>query len=312
MGGFLLSLLVTALINEATTKPILTQRFVSIPAGFSRTLFHDDFSALAAGSQPSSSKWTIQTGTSYPGGPANWGTREVQTYTNSRDNLIITPSGTLRITPIYSNGRWTSARIESTAANDFACPANGKLRVEASLKFSPASAATQMGLWPSFWSLGSDFRGRYDQWPAAGEVDIGESINGAASVWQTLHCGTAPGGPCNEFEGIGTMTPLSRGEFHTIAVEIDRAAGGGDWRGERLTWFVDGRQTASVDGWRVNDERAWTAVTRRPKFLILNLAVGGDFPNNVWNDARVGTPNSQTRGGVEAALEVRYVAVFST
>ena len=304
MGKFALSLLAAASFLESI-------RGISIPAGFSRVLFEDDFSQLAAGSQPSPSKWTILTGTSYPGGPANWGTNEVQTYSASRDNLVITASGTLRITPLYSGNRWTSARIETTATNDIACPEGGRLRIEASLRLGSAPAAQQMGIWPSFWAMGSEFRGRYDRWPAAGEIDIAESINGAATVWQALHCGTAPGGPCNEYSGISNTAPLTRGAFHTVAVEIDRT-NGGNWRGEKLTWFVDGRATTTLTGSRVNDERAWTAVTRNPKFLILNVAVGGDFPDNVANSGRVRTPTAETRGGEDSSLEVRYVAAFST
>ncbi|KAK3362507.1 concanavalin A-like lectin/glucanase domain-containing protein [Lasiosphaeria hispida] len=300
-----------SLIFSAVALFLTGAAAVSIPAGFSRILFEDDFSRQPAGSQPSTAKWSYSVGTSYPGGPANWGTHEIQSYTSSRDNLVITPSGALAITPLNNGGRWTSARIESTPANDFACAAGGKLRIEASLKFGKAPPSEQMGIWPSFWAIGSGFRGNTDRWPAVGELDVAESINGQPTTWQMLHCGWTPGGPCNEFTGVGGSVPFSRGDFHTVAVEIDRT-NGGDWRGERLSWFVDGRLTSSVDGTRVHDEGAWTAVTRNSKFLILNVAVGGDFPNNVANDGRVWTPTPETRGGPDSAMEVRYVAVFST
>ncbi|KAK0730240.1 concanavalin A-like lectin/glucanase domain-containing protein [Lasiosphaeris hirsuta] len=283
---------------------------VPIPPGFSRIIFEDDFSKQPAGSQPSTAKWSYSVGTSYPGGPANWGTKEIQSYSSSRENLVIT-SGALAITPLNNGGRWTSARIESTPAHDIACAAGGKLRIEASLKFGKAPPSEQMGIWPSFWAIGSGFRGNTDRWPAVGELDVAESINGQPTTWQMLHCGWTPGGPCNEFNGIGGPVPFTRGEFHTVAVEVDRT-NGGDWRGERLLWYIDGRLTSSVDGTRVNDEGAWTAVTRNPKFLILNVAVGGDFPNNVANDGRVLTPTPETKGGPDSAMEVRYIAVFST
>ncbi|KAK3397545.1 concanavalin A-like lectin/glucanase domain-containing protein, partial [Sordaria brevicollis] len=187
---------------------------IALPPGYSHILFQDDFSLLPSGSQPSPSKWIIATGTSYPNGPANWGTNEVQTYTKSLSNINITSQGTLLITPLRvssssSSGsipsledHWTSARIETTT-DHFSCPPGGKLLISASLRFGSAPSPSQMGIWPSFWALGSEFRrsGRYDSWPAAGEIDIAESINGSPAVWQSLHCGTAPGGPCNEFEG---------------------------------------------------------------------------------------------------------------
>ena len=61
-----------------------------------------------------------------------------------------------------------------------------------------------------------------------------------------------------------------------------------------------------------SEEWVWTAVTRNPKFLILNVAVGGDFPDNVENPDRVKTPTSATKGGEGASMELKYVAVFST
>ena len=79
-----------------------------------------------------------------------------------------------------------------------------------------------------------------------------------------------------------------------------------------MTWFVDGRVTRTVSGATINDEAAWTAVTRKAKLVLLNVAVGGGFPDNVANPGGARTPTSQTAGGVGASMEVRYVAVFST
>lgn len=80
-----------------------------------------------------------------------------------------------------------------------------------------------------------------------------------------------------------------------------------------MTWFIDGVKNFEISGAEMGGvERVWTAVTRNPKFLILNVAVGGDFPDNVENPSREKTPTSATRGGEGASMEVRYVAVFST
>lgn len=80
-----------------------------------------------------------------------------------------------------------------------------------------------------------------------------------------------------------------------------------------MTWFIDGVKNFQISGAEMGGvERVWTAVTRNPKFLILNVAVGGDFPDNVENPSRAKTPTSATRGGEGASMEVRYVAVFST
>ncbi|KAK3688772.1 concanavalin A-like lectin/glucanase domain-containing protein [Podospora appendiculata] len=289
------------------------RRASSLPQGFNRLLFGEDFSAYDAGSQPSRTKWKYDLGTSYPGGPAQWGTGEVQTYTSSTANIVITPQRTLQITPVKSSsGKWTSARIESTAAYDFACRAGGRLRVQASVKLGNNAPARQLGIWPAVWMLGSAFRGNYWSWPGIGELDVLESINGAATAWQTIHCGpNSPGGPCNEYTGVGSNTGFTRGAWHTIALDIDRTNAGGSWRGEKVVWRVDGRVVFTVDGNRVNDQAAWTAVTRSSKFLLLNVAVGGSFPDNVANpQPGVKTPTSATVGGAGSAMEVQYVAVF--
>ncbi|KAK0632472.1 concanavalin A-like lectin/glucanase domain-containing protein [Immersiella caudata] len=284
---------------------------ITVPSGFSKILFEDDFSLLPAGSLPSTQKWSLSLGTSYPGGPANWGTNEVQSYTER--NVAVTSSGTLRITPQRTDrGSWTSSRIESLSRWDFACPEGGKLRVETVLKFGDAPQEEQMGIWPAFWSMGSSFRGNYTQWPAAGEIDIAESVNGVSKLYVALHCGWAPGGPCDEYNGLKNTAALERGRFYAFAAEIDRTNVEAGWKGERLTWYMDGRTVFRLSGASFQDEWVWTAVTRGRKFLILNVAVGGDFADNAENPGRVKTPTSATKGGEGSSMEVKYVAVFST
>ena len=99
-------------------------------------------------------------------------------------------------------GSWTSARIE-TQRTDFKPPAGGVLRIEGRIQMPNVTGAAALGYWPAFWALGSPYRGNYQNWPGIGEFDIMENVNGINSVWGVLHCGVAPGGPCNEFNGIG-------------------------------------------------------------------------------------------------------------
>lgn len=273
------------------------------------TVFLDDFSTYAAGSKPSPDKWTIETGVSYPGGPTGWGTGEIETYTDSTDNLVITPEKTLRITPQLHDGKWTSARIETTAAHDFACKAGHKLSISATVKLQSPSGNSQMGIWPAFWALGSDFRGDTERWPGVGEIDILESVNGANTAYQTVHCGVAPGGPCSEKNGVGSSTGWGRNAWHKIGVVIDRTNQGGDWKGEKISWLLDEIEIFSLDGTRINNETAWTALTRNRKFIILNVAVGGEMPSAL---AHQSTPTGDTKGGIESALEVGHVAIYSS
>jgi len=307
----LLAALGASLPAQDGNSSLARRSSIRIPTGFNATLFEDDFSAQAAGALPAAAKWTVDLGTSYPGGPARWGNNEAQTYTADRANLAVSAQGVLTITPVLSAaGRWTSARIETTAGFDFGCAAGRRLRVEATLRVGAAAAATQAGIWHAFWLLGAAYRGNYGNWPSVGEIDILETLNGLPRAWHTLHCGpTAAGGPCHETNGIGDQSDFSRGEWHTVAVEIDRTNAGGDWRGETIEWFVDGDSVAAVNGAIIGDATAWEALARSKKFLLLNTAVGGGFPDGVLGAK---TPNGQTRGGAGAAMEVKYVAVFTT
>src|SRR5882724_10794550 len=99
------------------------------PAGMT-TVFSDDFTG-AAGTGLNTANWLYDTGTSYPGGAANWGTGEVETMTSSTQNVYQDGAGNLVIKPIRdAAGNWTSGRVE-TQRTDFAAPAGGKVRIEA-------------------------------------------------------------------------------------------------------------------------------------------------------------------------------------
>lgn len=277
------------------------------PVGFSITLFEDDFSH---GISPL--KWTYDLGTSYDGGPPQWGTGEIQTYTNHKSNIDTTPYGTLKITPRVNNGSWTSARIETTAVWDFSCRRGERVRAEARLKLGTNPPSQSLGIWPAFWSIGSALRGNYQNWPAVGEIDILESINADPRTFTTVHCGIAPGGPCNEFSGLGSSnTALKRGVWQTIAVEIDRRhhfLWPAKKNEESIRWYVNDKLQWTLKQSELNDTDAWAAVVGNPKMLLLNVAVGGSFPDAI---AGMKTPTNETLGGDGAALEVDYVGVYA-
>lgn len=113
------------------------------PPGYANQLFLDDFSAGVL----DTNTWQYDVGTSYPGGPENWGTGEIQTYTQDASNININAEGNLAITPQNNNGQWTSARIETTANVEFGAPEGGKLWVEANLKVGSSNMAqgSEMG-----------------------------------------------------------------------------------------------------------------------------------------------------------------------
>ncbi|HEY8481978.1 MAG TPA: glycoside hydrolase family 16 protein [Spirillospora sp.] len=274
------------------------------PAGWS-LVWSDDFNG-AAGSLPSADNWIIDTGHGYPGGPPNWGTGEIQRYTDDPANVSLDGSGNLRITPIKTaSGEWTSSRIE-TRRTDFK-PGEGRiLRIEGRIQMPNVSGAEALGYWPAFWALGSPYRGNYQNWPSIGEFDIMENVNGINSVWGVLHCGTAPGGPCDESNGIGASrecpgSPCQAG-MHTYRFEWDRGKSPNE-----LRWYVDDQLYHTVTENQVGAE-AWNNMTGHGGyFLLLNVAMGGGFPDGVAGHP---TPTESTVSG--RPMLVDYVAVYES
>ncbi|MFC7588590.1 glycoside hydrolase family 16 protein [Nonomuraea antimicrobica] len=274
------------------------------PSGWS-LVWSDDFNG-AANTLPSSNDWIIDTGHSYPGGPANWGTGEIQNYTSSTANLSQDGAGNLRITPLRSSsGEWTSARIETRRA-DFK-PADGRvLRIESRLQMPNVTGAAALGYWPAFWALGAPYRGNYWNWPGIGEFDVMENVNGIDSVWGVLHCGVNPGGPCNETNGLGASRACPgstcQSAFHTYRFEWDRSVSP-----NQLRWYVDGQQFHSLSQAQF-DATTWANMTGHAGyFLLLNVAMGGAFPNGVSGQT---TPTAATVPG--RPMVVDYVAVWQS
>ncbi|WP_330308793.1 MULTISPECIES: glycoside hydrolase family 16 protein [unclassified Streptomyces] len=271
------------------------------PTGWSQ-VFLDDFNG-AAGTGVSTTNWQYDTGTSYPGGAANWGTGEVETMTSSTNNVALDGSGNLLITPRRdSAGNWTSGRIE-TNRTDFQPPAGGKLRVESRIQMPNVTGAAAKGYWPAFWMLGAPYRGNYQNWPSVGELDIMENVQGLNTEWATMHCGTNPGGPCNETSGIGGNTPCTgttcQAGFHTYAMEWDKSTSP-----EEIRFYLDGVNFHTVKANQV-DATTWANATNHGFFVILNVAMGGGFP-----DAFGGGPDSGTDPG--HPLVVDYVQVLQS
>ncbi|TQS26407.1 glycoside hydrolase family 16 protein [Microbispora sp. KK1-11] len=273
------------------------------PSGWS-LVWSDDFNGTA-GTLPSSTNWIIDTGHSYPGGPGNWGTGEIQNYTSSTSNLSLDGSGNLRITPIGSGQNWTSARIETRRA-DFK-PADGRiLRIEGRIQMPNVTGDAALGYWPAFWALGAPYRGNYQNWPSIGELDLMENVNGLNTVWGTLHCGVNPGGPCNETNGLGSSRACPgstcQSAFHTYWFEWDRSVSP-----NQLRWYVDGQQFHSISQSQL-DATTWSNMTSHAGyFILLNVAIGGGFPNGV---AGFSTPTSATVSG--RPMVVDYVAVWQS
>jgi beta-glucanase (GH16 family) len=266
------------------------------PGGFTTT-FYDSFDG-AAGTGLSTSRYRYDTG---PG--SKFGTGEIETMTGSTRNVFHDGNGHLVLRALHSGsdpgGGWTSGRFE-TESSSFGAAKGGVVRMEASIQQPDVTKANGAGYWPAFWMLGNGLRNG-GTWPATGEVDILEDVNGRSSVFGTLHCGTSPGGPCGESTGIGSGEHSCAGcqaGFHKYAVEIDRSVSP-----ERIRWYLDGHNYFTLEQDRV-DAKTWSNAVDHPFFVIFDLAMGGGFPS-----AFGGGPDGGTVSGGE--MRIDYLAVYN-
>ncbi|TCB95633.1 glycosyl hydrolase family protein [Micromonospora zingiberis] len=239
--------------------------------------WQDEFNA-PAGTPVDQSKWRFDIG------GHGWGNNERQYYTNSTSNAVHDGQGNLVITARRENpanyqchyGRceYTSARLLTAATFNQAYG-----RFEARIKIPRGQ-----GIWPAFWMLGSDF-GNVG-WPASGEIDIMENIGREPNtVHGTIHGpGYSGGGGITGSRVIGQ--PLAD-TFHTYRV---------DWEPNIIRWYLDGQEFFRVDPSRLGGNR-W--VFDHPFFMILNVAVGGNWP---------GYPDGSTQ--FPQQMLVDYVRVY--
>ena len=256
------------------------------PSGWS-TVFSDDFNGSSGSGIDS--QWMYDTGAG-----SSFGTGEIETMTNSTSNVHLDGNGNLDVTALGSGSSWTSGRVQTTSAN-VGAPTGGQLEVTASIE-QPSGG---LGYWPAFWMLGPG------QWPENGEIDIMEDVNSLSELSGTVHCGVDPGGPCNEGNGIGSGLVGCSGcqsGYHTYTMILNRT----NTAAESITFYRDGNAYFTVTESQVGTS-TWQAAFDHNLSIILDVAMGGGFPNGVCGCT---SPTSSTASG--GTMSVAYVAAYST
>jgi len=188
-----------------------------------------------------------------------WFNNELQATTNSRDNVSVA-NGMLTITAKRQalNGRdYTSARINTKGKRDFVF---GRIDTRAKLPKGK-------GLWPAIWMLGSN--DATATWPNCGEIDIMELKGSAPKVnYTTVHFGT---NPTTDHKQRGTTYTLPGAtdfgdDFHVFSVIRSR---------DQMRWYIDGALYYTLTPGDV-----LPYPFNNPFYMILNVAVGGDFDGN--------------------------------
>lgn len=211
--------------------------------------------------------WVFESGN----GSNGWGNRELQFYLpeNARiedGQLVITAKKESR-----DGFRYTSARMKTQGKQAWKYG-----RIEARI-----ALPSFQGAWPAFWMLGGNIADV--GWPLCGEIDVMEHVNAAPVVHGTAHWR----GPDGKRAMYGGETEADVTEFHVYAVE---------WDEEFLRWFVDGRPYHEMS---IKDGVNGTSAFHAPFFILLNLAIGGEWPGFEVNDA-----------AFPAEMRVDYVRVY--
>jgi beta-glucanase (GH16 family) len=249
-------------------------------ASASHLVWSDEFSG-PHGSPPDPTKWQLQTGGS------GWGNRELESYTARQSNASLDGAGHLAITaraetftgPDGITRNYTSARMQTMGLFSTAYG-----RIEANIKL-PAGR----GLWPAFWALGA----AHDNvgWPWCGEIDIMESLgDNPFTAYGSIH-GPQPGAKGSQYgltAPVRSRNSLAAG-FHTYGVT---------WSPNRIVFTLDGVAYATRTPASLGRGQRW--VFNQPFYLLLNLAVGGNWP---------GRPGAGTH--FPATMLVDWVRVYS-
>ena len=237
-----------------------------------------------AGTPPNPAHWGYEIGDGTLNGIPGWGNDELQYYSDDPANAATDGNGDLVLTVrdaddslqcYYGPCEYTSARLVSKYKAEFAYG-----RIEARIQVPSGDA----GLWPAFWSLGTDI----DRvgWPQTGEIDFMEYVSRLPNeIFGTIHGPGYSGG--QSFGNVYDFGEPVYNVYHTFAIE---------WEPDLINWYVDGilYHTATPGDVAPNQ---W--VFNDPVYLLLNVAVGGNFGGAV-------SPNTT----FPQEMRVDYVRVY--
>jgi beta-glucanase (GH16 family) len=264
-------------VNIPNPTLLVADNTAILSGGILNLVWNDEFDGV----QLDPETWFFETGDGSQYGIPGWGNNELQWYLPDSAELA---NGRLIITAreeSRSGKNYTSARINTRDRLAFRYG-----RVEARIRLPGGQ-----GLWPAFWLLPQDHA--YGAWPASGEIDVVEAVNLGVSGGNTVVGTTHYGGEWPNDVLTSNQYLVSSDatiDFHDYALEWDETA---------MRWFVDGVLYAVQDSWSTTSA-PFPAPFDEPFYILLNVAVGGDFP---------GAPDGSSVFPV--TMEVEYVRIYS-
>lgn len=226
------------------------------PDSKSPYLWHDEFDGVRI----DSSKWD------YDIGAGGWGNNELQYYTDREDNAYV-KDGILHIRAKkeqFKGSTYTSARLITKNKFSFTYGT-----IEARIALPVGN-----GIWPAFWMLGENID--TVSHPYCGEIDIIEAVNIEHVVYGTCHWfnnGHAQHGKSTA-DFYGASFPLDVTKFHVYKLT---------WNNQLITTYVDGFKYNEMS---IVNNAGGTDAFHKPFYLILNVAVGGDWPGFEIDDSQ--------------------------
>ncbi len=240
--------------------------------------------------------------------PAKWhayqdcwggGNMERECYTRRTDNVSV-HDGALDLTAVFEKATGPSLSEDLRTPGVEPPPAtkpftSGKVSTKGKFTLTygrvevRAKLPTGQGTWPAIWLLPA--QDLYGPWPGSGEIDVMEAVN------LGVKCGSCVGGEENQiygtlhygsnmhhYQGLSQQKAFalpkgSEGDWHTYRV---------DWAPDDVTWYVDGKVYSKIPlkNWRDPLQKTKPALAihyapfDRPFYLILNLAIGGQWPES--------------------------------
>jgi beta-glucanase (GH16 family) len=266
-----------ALIANRTAAQAWEQFIISNNTGGRTLVWSDEFDTINTGN------WNHEVG------GHGWGNNELEYYTPGQNVFVQFDSQAGSNVAVlearrenpgnfgcwYGSCQYTSSRMTTQNKRTFRWG-----RIEARMKLPQTQ-----GIWPAFWMLGTNIPDV--GWPASGEIDIMEHVGFEPEITHgALHGPNYFG--ATPFAGTHYLNEIVSANYHVYAIE---------WDTNNIHWYVDGTRFYSVSRSQVQSYGNW--VFDQPFFLLLNVAVGGNWP---------GSPNGSST--FPQRLFVDYVRVY--
>jgi beta-glucanase (GH16 family) len=208
------------------------------------------------------SKWTFDVGGN------GWGNNELQYYTNGSNIKVFGGKLIIEARKMpFGGNEYTSSRISTHGKASWTY---GKIEARIKLPYG-------RGIWPAFWMLGENIDSA--GFPNCGEIDIMEMVGSTdglenAIIWGSLHRPNLNPTNSDKIKSEIVFYKNAHGnwfndDYHVFGIQ---------WSSGEIQFYVDNHVYKKVrlpasghDGY---------SVFRKPFFIILNLAVGGNWPGS--------------------------------